>query len=244
MNRDSHPRSTARTRRAVAVVLAIGAVGVLFLAAGTGTARAARVATSSPRAKPAAAKPATAPAAQPIDQTGRWNLEQSPGWQPGFDPESMSVVIGRRTNAPLVTATFKGGARSLDELGRTVCRLLHRKNADSLLALCVADSEFRDVLWREFPQSRPVTGLTWEDGWTPLLQRLISGCASAVNDYGNHWYEFQRVEADSIARYKNFTLYQQVTLVARDDEGQVQRMRWLRAIAERKGRFKIYSTTD
>ena len=213
-------------RSAITLMLIAGTLGSL------GVAQAAR-----------APKPSAPPPPNPAAQSSP-RLEDSPGWVPAFDPESASVVLGQRTNAPLVSTPFKGGARSLDELGRLACRQLHHKNADSLFALCVADSDFRDVMWREFPQSRPATGLSWEDGWTPLLQRLISGCASAVGDYGLHGYEFQRFETDSVAHYKNFTLYSRVTLVAKDDEGKIQRMRWLRAIVERKGRFKIYSTTD
>jgi hypothetical protein len=33
-------------------------------------------------------------------------------------------------------------------------------------------------------------------------------------------------------------------LVARDDQGEIQRFRWLRSIAERKGVYKIYSMQD
>src|SRR5437773_2174859 len=29
--------------------------------------------------------------------------------------------------------------------------------------------------WPEFPQSRPATGLTWEDGWRALRARLLAG---------------------------------------------------------------------
>ena len=45
-------------------------------------------------------------------------------------------------------------------------------------------------------------------------------------------------------RYRNFSLHNHLVLVARDDEGRVQRWNWLRAAAERKGTFKIYSTQD
>jgi len=79
---------------------------------------------------------------------------------------------------------------------------------------------------------------------TPLQQRLISGCASAVEDEGGRALEYQSIRADSVAHYRNFTLYQRVTLTAKDDTGGIRRMRWLRAIAERRGRYKIYSTTD
>jgi hypothetical protein len=183
-----------------------------------------------------------ASAATPPKPTYR--LEDSPGWYPAVDPESMSVAIGRRTNAPIVGKPFRGGARSLEGLGRAVCRALNQRSGDSLLVLCITDDEFRDVLWREFPQSRPATGLTWEDGWISLSQRLIAGCSAAAHEHGGEQLEFVRFTADSVARYKNFKLYSRLTLYARDAQGRVQPMRWVRGIAERSGRFKIYSTDD
>ena len=44
--------------------------------------------------------------------------------------------------------------------------------------------------------------------------------------------------------YKNFRLHNGLTMLARDDEGNVQTWTWLRSVAERKGVFKIYSTED
>ena len=163
---------------------------------------------------------------------------------PLVDPESVSVVLGRRTNAPLVSRPLRGGARSLEALGQAVCGALHASDADSLMRLCVTDEEFRDILWREFPQSRPVTGLQWEDGWRVLDVRLRSGTRAVSQELGGHVYEFLRFEADSIADYRNFRLHSRLTMVVRDDAGQVQRWNWLRAVVERKGRFKIYSTRD
>jgi hypothetical protein len=63
-----------------------------------------------------------------------------------------------------------------------------------------------------------------------------------VRDYGGHAYDVVRVETDSVASYRNFKLYSRITIVVKDDEGGIQRWRWLRGIAERKGAFKIYST--
>lgn len=174
----------------------------------------------------------------------RPSIQDSPGYVPLVDPESTSVGIGRRLNAPAVSTPFRGGASSLDRLGVAVCRALHIANADSLRALCVTENEFRDVLWREFPQSRPVTGLTWEDGWRVLDVRLLGGCNGAVQDHGGRHYEFVRFECDSTMRYRNFVLYSRLTLVVKNDLGQTERWGWLRAVAERRGRFKIYSTRD
>jgi hypothetical protein len=187
---------------------------------------------------PASPQPASAPPPK------THSTKDSPGWYPVVDPESMSVVIGRRTNAPLVKKPFQGGARSLDDLGRAVCRSLERSDPDSLMLLCVRVDEFRDILWREFPQSRPVTGLTWEDGWRVLSIRLMAGCREGVRDHGGRAYEFVRFETDSLAKYKNFRLHSGLTLVARDEQGTTHRMRWLRTVAERKGAYKIYSTVD
>jgi hypothetical protein len=172
------------------------------------------------------------------------SVKDSPGYVPLVDPESTSVTLGRRTNAPLVRMPFHGGARSLDDLGRAVCRALHRGDRDELMSLCVADSEFRVILWREFPQSRPATGLTWVDAWTILYARLHAGAGHAVRDHGGHVYEFMGFEAGEVVPYKNFRLHNGLTMLARDDEGNVQTWTWLRSVAERKGVFKIYSTED
>jgi hypothetical protein len=47
-----------------------------------------------------------------------------------------------------------------------------------------------------------------------------------------------------VSRFKNFTLHSGLTIVAKDDTGVTHEWKWLRAVAERKGRFKIYSTED
>jgi len=107
-----------------------------------------------------------------------------------------------------------------------------------------ADDEFRDILWREFPQSRPATGLEWEDGWRILYARIHAGCGHAVRDHGGHVYQFVRFDVDSTMRYRNFRMYSRLTMVVKDDDGQEQRWGWLRAVVERGGRYKIYSTED
>lgn len=188
--------------------------------------------------------PKPAPAEKPAPPATRPSLKDSPGWYYIVDPESASVALGRRTNAPLVKKPFTGGVKSLDELGRALCWSLHHSSRDSLSALCVTDAEFRDIMWKEFPQSRPITGLTWQDAWTSLDQRLKSGVAGALSDYGGDDWRFVRIQSDSSYQYKNFTLHMRVKLVAVNDQGAEVQMKWLRAVAERKGRFKIFSTDD
>lgn len=175
-------------------------------------------------------------------------LRNLPGYRPLVDPESSAVLLGRRTNAPLVATPFHGGARSLDDLGRTVCRVLQHGQGDSLSALCVDEDEFRDILWREFPQSRPATGLQWQDAWTILYARLHAGVAHAMRDHGNEPVQFVRFEraarADSVATYRNFRMHNGLVMVVRTGSGGLQKWTWLRSVAERRGRFEVYSTDD
>jgi hypothetical protein len=190
------------------------------------------------------AAPAALRGADTPPRSGGYSVKDSPGYIPLVDPESTSVTLGRRPNAPIVSKPFRGGAASLDSLGRAVCRVLERPSLDSLMSLTVSQDEFREILWPEFPQSRPVTGLTWEDAWRVLYPRLLNGCNGALMDHAGGAYEFIRFERDSVDVYKNFKLHSGLVLVARNGLGDEERFGWIRSVAERKGRFKIYSMTD
>ena len=55
--------------------------------------------------------------------------------------------------------TVSSFSRIGEENGRAVCGALHGNSPDSLMRLIVNEEEFRIILWPEFPQSRPATGL-------------------------------------------------------------------------------------
>src|SRR5262245_29224474 len=176
---------------------------------------------------------------------GAGSIKDSPGYVPVVDPEASSVVLGRRLNAPVVSARFEGGARSLDELGRAVLWTLHHSNGDSLRGLCVSRREFESIMWREFPESRPATGLTAGDAWASVDRRFLAGVGGAVHEYGGRLLLFKRVEVyESVRTYKNFRLHNGLVIVAVNEQGEEERLSFVRAAAERKGRFKIQSTTD
>ena len=173
------------------------------------------------------------------------SIKDSPGYQPLVDPDSLAEPLGRRPSAPYVSMPFTGGARSLEGLGRAVCGALHRETPDSLLSLCLKPEEFRVILWPEFPQSRPATGLVWTDAWQVLAGRLNGGSTAFTRDFGGHVYTFMAIERTaSTVIYRNFKLHNGITMVAKDDEGKTHRFPFIRSIAERKGRFKIYSMAD
>ena len=205
----------------------------------------AGLATAMLVAGAALAAPATQPATPAPEPRPLVSVKDSPGYVPLADPDSMAEKLGRRPDAKVVNLPFTGGARSMDALARAICGAFHAESVDSMLALCVNSAEFRDILWPEFPQSRPATGIRWDDAWQILWGRLNGGSVASVREYGGHVYTLVRVERTAATvEYKNFKLHNGVTLVLKDDEGQVKRLSWIRSVAERKGRFKIYSMSD
>ena len=218
-------RPALRARRGIAAALVLCAWAGLAAAA------------LGPKAAPA--RPDTA-----VKKPHVVSVRDSPGYVPLVDPESSSVALGRRPNAPLVKMRFTHGQPSLEALARAILHGVHHENQDTLFKLCVHSDEFRVILWPEFPNSRPVTGLRWEDAWNVLYGRLWGGVHIALRDYGGHAYQLVRVEVGGTETYKNFKLHDGIVMVVKDDEGQVQKWTWLRSVAERKGVFEIYSTTD
>jgi hypothetical protein len=187
------------------------------------------------------------PAQAPAGPSAKVNpaLKNAPGYYPPADPESMSVVYGRRLNAPEVSQKFAGGTRSMDELGIRVARALHRADRDSLQDLCVTREEFSVILWPEFPESRPITGLKADDGWFLLDARHQGGISRALATWGGQHLRFVRWErADTIMVFKNYRLHRGLTLVALDESGAETRLDFVRTVAERKGRYKLYSLKD
>jgi hypothetical protein len=172
------------------------------------------------------------------------SIKDSPNYHPPFDPESAAVLLGRRPHAPIVDTPFVGGMKSMDLLGLAICRAVHHQSLDSLMKLCVNSKEFREILWPEFPNSRPATGMTWDFAWMTTFSRLHGGCAQACRDYGGHVYQLISVRADSAMQYKNFKLYSRIKMKVKSDEGDTLEWRWMRSVAVRKGRYKIYSTSD
>ena len=172
------------------------------------------------------------------------SVKDSPGYTPPVDPEASSELLGRRTKAPIVHKPFVGGAPSLRQFGRTVARLLQHQRRDSLELLCVRSDEFREILWPEFPQSRPATGVQWEDAWFFLQTRNHKGCGQAIDDWGGQPYHFIGVTCDSTLQYKNFKMYSKLKIIVRDANADTLKWDWVKAIVARKSQYKILSLRD
>ena len=170
-------------------------------------------------------------------------LSNEPGYVAPADPDSAAVRSGRR-DAPAVSQKFTGGAKSLDALARALLRASADGDRAALARMCVTRSEFANILWPEFPQSRPVTGATADDGWYFLKRRNEGGFGRLIGDWKETPLTFVKVEQGTFDRYKNFGLHRGLTIVAKTPLGETVRIDDLRTVAERKGVYKIYSMRD
>ena len=82
---------------------------------------------------------------------GGSSTRNEPGQVP-YPTDSASGGGGRRTDAPIVNEPFRGGTKRHGRDGTGGVPALHHHSADSLLVLCVRDTEFRDILWPESPR--------------------------------------------------------------------------------------------
>lgn len=195
------------------------------------------------RVTPAAivALPGTRPetAARP-----RSPLEQSPGYYPPPDPESLSVVRGRRDARP-VSVELTGGAASVKGLVALVLAGLSAKDGQALQELRVTKAEFATIFWPEFPQSRPVTNITVDDAWEMQITQNGSGVNRTISEHGGKQLELIRVDHDPAIPYTNFKMYSNVRIVTRDvATGEQVVLRFAPSFVERHGRYKVLIYKD
>ncbi len=192
----------------------------------------------TPTKASAAAMPSLSP------RTGRSPLEGAPGYFPPADPESASVRRGRR-EAPVISTPFQGGAGSMDEFGRLVVAALNANDEAALRALRVTRSEFETIIWREFPESRPITNITAEDAWSLSEPRSLSGASRAMGAHGGRRLRYLKIEAQRIQEFTNFLLHRDVTIFAVNDvTAEIHQITLAPSVAERKGRFKALLYRD
>lgn len=191
------------------------------------------------------ATPSRDPAAVAFGKpTPRSPLERSPGYYPPDDPESMSVVTGRR-EAPAVDLELAGGAESMDALARKLVAGLNARDERALHALRVTREEFEVILWREFPESRPVTHITADDAWEMSNTQSVAGASSSVGLHESGHLEFIRVGSSPSTPYRNFTLHRGVEIIARDTATSREvRIQFAPSLVERHGRYKVLTFKD
>jgi len=175
---------------------------------------------------------------------GRSPLESAPGYFPPDDPESASVITGRR-EAKAVDLPFSDGASTREDLAQMLLAGLNARDERALHALRVTREEFAVILWPEFPESRPITNIAVEDAWSMGIAQSVAGAGRAVGQNGGKDLVFLRVESAPPMVYRNFVLYRDVSILVRDRATGVEdRLHFAPSFVERKGRVKVLIFRD
>lgn len=171
-------------------------------------------------------------------------LESSPGYQKVIDPESTAVLTGRRQVARHELRLGEGG-RSAEELALWIVDALRESDKEQLKALHITYREYQEILWPEFPESRPITRLEHRDAWFYHERTTIAGINQGMNHYGGVPLEFDRITYDTgFAPYTNFNLYHGVRIHARTPVGEEVVLDFAESFVECQGTWKVYIYKD
>jgi len=171
-------------------------------------------------------------------------LEHSPGYRKLDDPEAEATVTGRR-QVGAIEARLQGGAASATELAMFVLDCLNRDDYHGLRGVQIAFEEFRDILWPEFPQSRPATGVSADEAWGVLLRSSIAGANRAVGEWAGQDLTFDSLSfTQGWTPYTNFNLYLGVRIHARTAARDLVEVKYADGFVERNGQWKVYMYND
>ncbi|MCK4305065.1 MAG: hypothetical protein KAY24_12575 [Candidatus Eisenbacteria sp.] len=200
----------------------------------------------------------TAEAPQPILIDGKWEvheiqsgrplyrspLENAPGYRPPDDPELDAVVSGRR-QVEQIDIRFTGGADSAEGLARQIIRHLNRNDPGALHGLRVTYAEFTEILWPEFPQSRPATNIQSTDAWFFLTRTCASGVNGALDEWGGGDLHFNGFSFDDgLIRYTNFDAISGVHIHACKPSGIEMELTFAHTFVKRDRIWKVYIYKD
>jgi len=171
-------------------------------------------------------------------------LENSPGYELPPDPERHTVETGRR-EVTRRDVSFETGAASIDELAILILEGLRTGDRDLLKSLRVNYGEFSEILWPEFPQSRPATNLQPGNAWFFLDRESAAGMARAIRRWEGRHFSLERIEYEKgFAPYTNFNLLHGIRLHVREQNGELRVLPFAESFAECGGRWKVYTYRD
>lgn len=171
-------------------------------------------------------------------------LESAPGYYPPADPESLSVVRGRRNAVP-VDMELSGGAPSLEALARGLLAGIEKRDEHALHALRVTREEFSTIVWPELPQSRPITHIPISEVWGLGLAQSHAGAGRTIGAYGGRPLTLLRADYGHEEPFLNYTLLRDVRILIRDSrDGGMVGLRFMPSVIQRHGRYKALIFKD
>lgn len=174
------------------------------------------------------------------EEVGRSPLEDAPGYTPPDDPEAAAVRTGRRDAVP-VDIPFQGGAASPEDLALAILDGLAAGDRAALLDLVITYDEFREILWPEFPQSRPIVNMSPQAAWQFHHRESNKGLTKGMAAWAGQHLSLRGLSC-SVGKmpYTNFTLYKGVVLHAVAESGQPADVTFPAYLVEHAGVWKVY----
>jgi hypothetical protein len=169
----------------------------------------------------------------------RSSLENTPGYVLPYDPEWRSMLSGRR-HAPPVEGNFTGGAPSLQELGHQLVFAVRNQDDLLFLDLRITREEFLEILWPEFPQSRPYLKIPPDEAWMLQFTAMRDQMGSILTKLGGRNLILDRVDDGAVREFTNFRIHDGVTVTG-VDQGTGEKVRVVAnaTAVERHGRWKF-----
>ena len=131
---------------------------------------------------------------------------------------------------------------SPEALSRAVLTALAERDVDTLRALPLDETEFRNAVWPDLPASRPERNVPFDYAWGDLHQKSAAARRRLAARHGGRRYELVRVLFDAeTTPYRTYKVHRETVLDLRDEEGGAVRLALFGSILERGGRFKLFS---
>ncbi len=164
--------------------------------------------------------------------------------RPAEDKEADSVQRGRRLVDPRDDIELDRGFESADALARAVLDRILWNEYDPLLDLRISKAEFLDLLWPEFPTSRPATNIRPDEAWSFHDADCRDGVTELLSEFGGQELHLVALRFETgFAPYTNFNLYRGAVIEAVDERGEPVVLRAATTFVERNGRWRIFTFT-
>lgn len=129
---------------------------------------------------------------------------------------------------------------SPEALATAALEALASADEPRLARLALSEEELRDTVWPALPASREEVGMPWNYFWRDHAQRNTGYLKTLLAKHGGKGYDLEAVSFDGRATYGDVTIHREPALDLRTVSGP-QRLRLFGSMAERGGRWKLYS---
>lgn len=169
---------------------------------------------------------------------GADSLEKPPQ---GASPEPVRLPAAPDPAPPRKAGRLSSAFHSDRALAETALLALKERDADLLASLRVTEREYREVLFPEFPASKPPRTIPVDFHWFHLDARSRAGIEDALGELGGEDFELIEVVATrGVDQYATFKIHNKVELkVRRKRDGQVAQIKVFGSVVEVDGEFKI-----